>query len=316
MTREEEKYQEIVNSRKNKEAEKQPETPPQETTPSGVKTDPPAERQPEPGKKPDESKPQGDGKQPEDPKGEGTAKPSEKEMQEHAFAKMRLKFKKENEELKARLAQLEKSAVENAPKTQLKTRKDFETDPEYEQYVRDSIADEVRKKVLEEVNSYRAKQDEANKNTAKLREDLEGTFGKEVTNKVLTDLNDPESEMSMILTDERAAPIVEAVKGSGRKADLLALMQAKPQIFQAMMTLPPTKMAYRVYQLEDQIEAKYSALAAKKKEDEKKKAIADSLPTPGSFGNGGEENKGVSGLSTQQRVDRYKKEYLEQRIKH
>lgn len=312
---EEEKYQEIVNSRKAAAEDKKPnEAKPQETNPSGVKTDPPAEKQPEPDKKPDESKPQGDGKKPDDTKGEGPAKPSEKEMQEHAFAKMRLKFKKENDELKARLAQLEKGAAEKKP--QAKTRKDFESDEAYEKHIRDTLKDELRAEIMAEVNASRAKKDEMDKFTAKLRGDLEGTFGKEVADKVFTDLNDPESEMTALIQDEQAKPIVEAVMGSKRRADLLALMQAKPQIFQSMMDLPPQKMAYRVYQLEDQIEARYAALAAKKQDEEKKKAVADSLPTPGAFGTQGNGNNGIQGLSTQQRVNRYKKELLDARTKH
>ena len=313
---EEEKYQEIVNSRKSKEAEKQPETQPQETNPSGVKTDPPAEKQPEPDKKPDDTKPKGDSKNPEDGKGDGPAKPSEKEMQEHAFAKMRLKHKKESDELRAQIAELNKKLADMAPNPQAKTRKDFESDEAYEKHIRDSLKDEIRAEIMNEVNASRTKQDELNRNTAKLREDLEGTFGKEISDKVFKDLSDPESEMSMILTDERAKPIVETVNGSSRKADLLALMQARPQIFQTMMDLPPTKMAYRVYQLEDQIEAKYASLAAKKKDEEKKKAVADSLPTPGAFGTQGNGNDGIQGLSTQQRVNRYKDELLKQRTKH
>lgn len=313
---EEEKYQEIVNSRKESEEKKPEEAKPQETNPSGVKTDPPAEKQPEPEKTPEEPKPQGDGKKPDESKGEGPAKPSEKEMQEHAFAKMRLKFKKENDELRAQIAELKKGIAESAPKPQAKTRNDFESDEAYEKHIRDTIKDELRAEIMNEVNTSRTMQDEKDKFTAKLRGDLEGTFGKDVADKVFTDLNDPESDMSMIIQDEQAKPIVEAVMGSKRRADMLALMQAKPQIFQSMMDLPPQKMAYRVYQLEDQIEARYAALAAKKKDEEKKKAVADSLPTPGAFGNQGNGNDGIQGLSTQQRVNRYKEELLKQRTKH
>ena len=312
---EEEKYQEIVNSRKASEEKKTEDTKAKDEQ-SGVKTDPPAEKQPEPDKKPDESKPQGDGKNPDKQKGEGPAKPSEKEMQEHAFAKMRLKHKKESDELRAQIAELNKKLADMAPKPQAKTRKDFESDEAYEKHIRDSLKDEIRAEIMNEVNSSRTRQDEKDKFTAKLRGDLETTFGKEVADKVFTDLNDPESEMTALIQDEQAKPIVEAVMGSRRRADLLALMQAKPQIFQSMLELSPQKMAYRVYQLEDKIEAQYAALAAKKQDEEKKKAVADSLPTPGAFGTQGNGNNGIQGLSTQQRVDRYKKELLEQRIKH
>ena len=312
---EEEKYQEIVNSRKASEEKKPEDTKPKDD-PSGVKTDPPAEKQPEPGKKPDESKPQGDGKKPDEQKGEGPAKPSEKEMQEHAFAKMRLKHKKESDELRAQIAELNKKLADMAPKPQAKTRKDFESDEAYEKHIRDSLKDEIRAEIMKEVNSSRTRQDEKDKFTAKLRGDLETTFGTEVADKVFTDLSDPESEMTALIQDEQAKPIVDAVMGSRRRADLLALMQAKPQIFQSMLELSPQKMAYRVFQLEDQIEARYAALAAKKQDEEKKKAVADSLPTPGAFGTQGNGNNGIQGLSTQQRVDRYKKELLDARTRH
>ena len=312
---EEEKYQEIVNSRKASEEKKLEDTKAKDE-PSGVKTDPPAEKQPEPEKNPEEKKPDEGGKKPEDDKGKGPAKPSKPEQEEHALAAMRIKFKRENDALRKELEELKKAQAANAPKPTPKTRNDFESDEAYEKHIRDSFKDELRAEIMNEVNAQKAKQDEKEGFTAKLREDLERTFSKEVSDKVFADLNNPDSEMSEIILDERAKPIVEAIKSSKRSADLLALMQAKPQIFQSMMDLPPQKMAYRVYQLEDQIEARYAALAAKKKDEEKKKTVADSLPTPGAFGTQGNGNDGIQGLSTQQRVDRYKKEYLEQRTRH
>lgn len=311
---EDEKYQEIVNSRKASE-EKKPEETKLKDEPSGVKTDPPAEKQPEPEKKPEEKKPDEGGKKPEDDKGKGPAKPSKPEQEEHALAAMRIKFKRENEALRKELEELKKAQAANAPKPTPKTRKDFESDEAYEKHIRDSFKDELRAEIMNEVNAQKAKQDEKEGFTAKLREDLERTFSKEVSDKVFADLNNPDSEMSEIILDERAKPIVEAIKSSKRRADLLALMQAKPQIFQAMLELPERKQEFRIYQLEDQIDAQYAKLKAKQDEDRQKQERADSLPNTGTFGVNGNGNDGIQWLSTAERVRRYREEELKKRLK-
>lgn len=312
---EEEKYQEIVNSRKASEEKKPEDTKPKDE-PSGVKTDPPAEKQPEPEKKPDENKPDEGGKQPEDDKGKGPAKPSKPEQEEHALAAMRIKFKRENEALKKEIEELKKAQSANAPKPAAKTRKDFENDEAYEKHVRDSLKEEIRAEIMNEVNAQKAKQDESENFTAQLRGDLEKTFSKEVADKVFKDLNNPDSMMSEIILDERAKPIVEAVQSSERRADLLALMQAKPQIFQALLELPARKQEFRIYQLEDQIEAQYAKLKAKQAEDKQKQERAESLPSTGTFGVNGNGNDGINGLSTAERVRRYREEILKQRTNH
>ena len=312
---EEEKYQEIVNSRKASEEPKPEDTKPKDE-PSGVKTDPPAEKQPEPEKKPDEKKPDEGGKPPEDDKGKGPAKPSKPEQEEHALAAMRIKFKRENEALKKEIEELKKLQSANAPKPAAKTRKEFENDEAYEKHVRDSLKEEIQAEIMNEVNAQKAKQDETETYTAKLREDLEKTFNKDVADKVFADLNDPDSVMSEIILDERAKPIVEAVKASERRADLLALMQAKPEIFQALLELPARKQEFRIYQLEDQIEARYAQLKAKQAEDKQKQERAESLPNTGTFGVNGNGNDGINGLSTAERVRRYREEILKQRRTH
>lgn len=311
----EEKYQEIVNSRKASEETKSEDTKPKDE-PSGVKTDPPAEKQPEPEKKPDEKKPDEGGKQPEDDKGKGPAKPSKPEQEEHALAAMRIKFKRENEALKKEIEELKKAQSANAPEPKAKTRKDFENDEAYEKHVRDSLKEEIRAEIMNEVNAQKAKQDETETYTAKLRSDLEKTFSKEIADKVFADLENPDSEMSLLITDERAKPIVEAVQASERRVDLLALMQAKPQIFQALLELPARKQEFRIYQLEDQIEAQYAKLKAKQAEDKQKQERAESLPNTGTFGVNGNGNDGINGLSTAERVRRYREEILKQRRTH
>lgn len=304
-----EKYQEIVNSRKAATEEKQPETDkkPEDGNPSGVKADPPAIED----KKPEsEKKPEGDPKE----KGEGDKKPSDADKANHALAELRFKSKKENEGLKQQIAELQKQLAELQPKPQAKTLKDFEKPEDYEKYIRDKIKEEVFAEVMGQVNSTRAKQDEQEGFTKSLREDLEKTFTKEISDKVLTDLHNPESSMSMILTDNRAEPIVEAIKASSRKADLLALMQAKPQMFIDMLGLPDRKKEYEIYKLEDQINARYQQIAAKMQSDKAKAEKAASLPTTGTFGVNETGNNGVQGLSAQARVERYKQELLKGRI--
>lgn len=313
---EEEKYQEIVENRKAEAASAEPPKP-DEGNPSGVKTDPPAEKTAEPNETGNDEPPKdGDGKSDKGKDGKAPAKPSKAEQQEHALAQLRIKSKRENDALRKEIEDLKRRLAESAPKPAAKTAKDFEKPEEYEKYVRDTMKDELRKEILEEVESKKAAQDDVEQFTAKLREDLEKTFNKEVSDKVFADLNNPESVLSMMITDERAKTVVDAVKASRRRADLLALMQAKPEIFQQIMELPERKQEFRIYQLEDQIEAKYAQFAAKQASDQQKKERADSLPNTGTFGTNGNGNEGVSGLSTTARVNRYKEEILKQRKTH
>lgn len=311
-----EKYQEIVNSRKAATEDNKPETDkkPGDDNPSGVKADPPAteDKNPEPENKPEgDRKPEGDPKE----KGEGDKKPSDADKANHAMAELRFKSKKENEGLKRQIADLQKQLAELQPKPQAKTSKDFEKPEDYEKYVRDSFKDQLRAEILEEINTTRAQQDAQEGFARQLREDLEKRFPKEVSDKVISDLQNPESTMSAILKDERAKPILDAITSSSRKADLLALMQGAPQMFIDMLDITDeTRKKYRVYQLEDQINARYKQLAAKMQSDKAKAEKAASLPTTGTFGVNETGNNGVSGLSAQQRVERYKQELLKGRI--
>lgn len=309
-----EKYQEIVNSRKAATEDKQPETEkkPEDENPSGVKADPPAED-----KKPEtEKQPEGDKKPEGDPKGkgEGDKKPSDADKANHALAELRFKHKKENEGLKQQIADLQKQLAALQPKPQAKTVKDFEKPEDYEKYVRDSFKDELRKEILEEVKATRAMQDEHAGFEKQLREDLEKRFAKEVSDKVMADLHNPESSMSMIITDGRAEPMIEAIKASSRKADLLALMQANPQMFIDMLDLPDRRKEYEIYKLEDRINARYQQIAAKMQSDKAKAEKAASVPTPGTFGVNETGNKGFSGLSAKARVERYMEEIQKKRI--
>lgn len=292
---EEEKYQEIVKNREVASGVDKDQ--------SGVKTDPPANEKPGTEEKPKETQqPTGDDK------GKGNANPTDTEKEDHAFAKMRMKFKRENDALRKEIDALKKAYAEKFPREQPKTRKDFETDEEYGQYVRKSMKEEITSELRGELESSRETERERENFTTQIRDQLERTFNKEISDRVVKDLFDPESELSMIITDERANAIAEVVKSSSRRADLLALMQAKPQMFQKMLELPPEKQKFRMWQLEDEIESRYAQLQARQQAEQQKKERADSLPTAGTFGVNGNGATDISGLSPQQRVERYKSE--------
>ena len=133
----------------------------------------------------------------------------------------------------------------------------------------------MKKPKRSEIKEKQDSQKQIDDTTKKIRSELESRFGGEIASKVITELDDPDSEMSQILTDEKGKTIAEAVFSSDRRADLLALMQAKPEIFRAMMDLPQKKQEFRVYQLEDQIEARYAQLEVDEKAKKEKKERAE-----------------------------------------
>lgn len=300
----EEKYKEIQEARKVANDAK--------GNPSGVKVDPPTETNPA---KPTE---EGEGTQQPKPAEEGGAKNTEppkpkhtlEEQQQFAIAKMRAEFKKEmdalrkeNEELKA------KFAGNNQPAK--KTRKDFETDEAYESYVRDSISESVKGDLKKENEEKEKAEAEKQAFTKKVYEGLEG-ISKGLAEKVFTDLADENSRLHAIITDERARELVKEIKGEFG-ADLLALAQAKPEIFEGILALPAEKQKYRLWMLEDQITSVKSKVSAKQQADKEKQERADSLPTAGAFGRNGTGTSDISGLSTEERVNRYKAEMLKKR---
>lgn len=301
----EEKYKEIVTAREA--SSKQP-----EDTPKGgdEKANPQAEKTvTEEGKKPEEKKPEGQ------PKGDGEQNPKQEAPKEdpkdHAFAQMRF----ENTQLKKRLKALEDAQkakpTESKPQEKEKTLEDFNGNvAEYGKYIREKITAEVTGNVTKTLTEKQERETAQQDFSRKLKEDLVKSFGQQKADSVLSDLGNPESVMSQILMDEGAKAIAEAIAKSSRKADLLALMQAKPQLFQDMMGLDARRQEYRIYALEDAIESKYRELASKQKKDEEKKAVADSLPTTGTFGVNGNGTTDISTLSDKDRVARYKAEML------
>lgn len=307
----EEKYQEIVNNRAAEAGAKSDPKPEEDKTKSGVKVDPPAEQGPD-STPSDPNKGKGEGgKVPEAPK-----EPTLEDKMQHAMAEMRIKHSREMKSLKGENAKLLKELEALKPKPVAKTLKDFDGDEQkYSEHLRATFKEEILEEVRKEQQEGKQGEEERKAFTDKLTRDLDG-IQQGLAAKVLGDLNNPESEMSVIITDERAKPIAEAIRESHRGADMLALMQAKPEIFRQMLELPPRKMEYRLNQLEDSIDNMYKALEAKKAEEKQKKERAESVPTPGNFGNNGNGNDGISGLSTAARVNRYKEEILKSRTTH
>lgn len=285
---EEEKFKAIQDSRNKNEQ------------PSGVKVDPPTDEE---GKGNEAGKNEGD-------KANSTPKePTEAEKQQHAMAEMRTKFKRENEALKKELAELKKwKADSEAAKVKPKTREDFNSDAEYGAFVRKEIEDGVYNKVLEKMNEAKAQDSEQQQRAQRLSEGME-SIQKGLSQKVFEQLQDPDSEITRILNDERGGDVISgAIQRSEYGADLLALLYSKPEIFKNVLEMPKYRQEYTICQMEDRIAALRSNAKAKADAEAEKRKRAESLPNTGAFGLNGNGKTDISGLSTAQRVERYKAE--------
>lgn len=299
----EEKYKEIVESRNVADGESK--------EPSGVKVDPPTEEKPADTKPAEVTEKQQVAGKKEGEEGKDTTKkvPTDYEKQQHELASMRFNSKKTEKALLKQIEDLkaEIEGLKGGKKTEQKKRSDFNSDDEYGDYLRQNLEKDVTDKILKQVkeqNDSVARQNEFNR---KLTEDLD-KIQQGLGNKIIAELNDPESVMSQIILDENGESMVTAIRESSRRADILALMQARPEIFKNILALPPKKQEYRIYALEDQIDAKYAQLSKKQQDDKEKEERSASLPTAGSFGVHGNGTTDISGLSTEERVARYKAE--------
>lgn len=301
----EEKYQEIVKSREvasGAEDSKVGETKATPTAEKETKTEvkePPKETQ----------QPEGEKKATETTKKE----PTEAEKQEKAFAKMRYENKRLLERIKALEAGNSANKGEEKPKTEAKKRADFANDDEYGNYLYDRITKEVTEKLTAQFEERQKAASEREESNKALKESLVKSFGSERAESVWNDLQDETSMMSQIITDGRGVEMAKAIGSSKRSADLLALMQAKPEIFTEILELSPEKQKYRIFALEDAIDERYKAVAAKQQADAEKQVRKDSVPVTGTFGVNGNGSTDISGLSSAERVARYKKEILESR---
>ncbi len=321
---EEEKYKQIVSSRQSAETANQ-QTKKENEEPSGVKTDPPADKGTEDPKNTEPPKGQSDtktdtppengGKGTEDPK---NTIPSDAQKQQNAMAKMRY----ENKRLLERIKKLEANDANRAaaqPQETFKKLSDFPNEDEYRKYLYDTMEKQITEKVMKQVQEARERDAELQNGNNELRSTLERAFGAERAGSIYKDLENPESELSQILTDERAEALLDVVNHSKRKAEILAIIQARPADFLSLFELPPEKQKYRLYGLEDAIEQKYAqaqqqpqAAQQQQTQAQPKPNTAAGLPTPGAFGTNGTGTRDISGLSTQERIARYKEEMRKQ----
>lgn len=322
---EEEKYKQIVSSRQSAETANQ-QTKKENEEPSGVKTDPPADKGTEepkpadPGKGATEQKvdtpPEAGGKGTEDPK---NTIPSDAQKQQNAMAKMRF----ENKRLLERVKKLEADAANRGGATQqpeaVKKLSEFPNEDEYRKYLYETMEKQITEKVMKQVQEARERDAELQNGNNELRSSLERAFGAERAGSIYKDLENPESELSQILTDERAEALLDVVNHSKRKAEILAIIQARPADFLSLFELPPDKQKYRLYGLEVAIEQKYAqakqqpqATQQQPPQAQPRPNTAAGLPTPGAFGTNGTGTRDISGLSTQERIARYKEEMRKQ----
>lgn len=295
---EEEKFKQIQESRKVASEAKG-----EQETKTGVESDPADKKV--------ETK-EGDYKQQETQTGDKTAPKkeyTESEKQQHAMAAMRTNFKRENEALKREIAELKKWKAEaEAKSVKPKTRDDFENDEEFGKYLQKNLEENVYKRLQARMNEEAEKDSERSRRSERLSSGLE-SLEKGLTQKVFTQLENPDSEMSMILNDERGGKLIaDTISESDYGAELLSLLYNKPEIFKEILALPAKKQEYRLYQLEDTIENMRKSVASKQQSDEEKRKRAESLPATGAFGLNGNGNTDISGLSTRERVERYKAE--------
>ena len=220
----------------------------------------------------------------------------------------------ENKRLKERIAKLEAASKPKDPvPEEQKKLSDFNGDTDaYGKYLYERISKEITDKLTKQFQEQREKEQASKEETDGIRSKLESAFGKERTDSIWADMANPESMMSQIITDERAEAIVKFIKTSKRNADMLALMQAKPQIFQELLEFPPEKQNYRLFALEDAIDAKYAELSQRKADEaekaKQKQEVAASVPVTGVFGVNGNGTTDFSTLSADERVARLKEE--------
>lgn len=291
---EEQKYEEIVKSREVEPAAG-------ESLQGGEEKSDPQDQQGKEASKVQPNRQDGTGKANE-PKKE----PTPEEKQRHAFAEMRIKFKRENDALRKEIEALKKAqAAKDVPAP--KTRKDFETDGEYGDYLRKEMEDEIYRRVSERM---RSEQDAVSERAAlgeRLRQQLEG-LETGLSSKVFSALEDPDSDLYQILTDERGeGRIAEMLKGR-YGAEVLAIIHGKPDLFRSILELPGRMQDYRLCALEDNIERLRSNREQESRAAESRRQAAESLPSAGTFGTNGNGVADVGGMSAAQRVAKYKAE--------
>lgn len=230
------------------------------------------------------------------------------EKQQHAFAEMRFRYKRETDALKRKIAELEKAMgagkKDSVPK---KGRADFKTDDEYGDYMRDTMAESIYKRVKEQLERENAANTGRSETRSEITRQLDA-IKPGLGNAVYAEMNDPNTLLHEVLTDQRAEPMVNAIGESARKAEILLLMRNNPERFARLAEQSPERQRFQIFQLEQSLEMIRSQRdSAAKAEDERRKR-AESLPTAGTFGVNGNGNTNIGGLSPAERIRRYKAE--------
>lgn len=289
---EEEKYRQIVDSRNSgtEGGEKQ----------GGVEPDPHgtgnAGKEPEAGaarQEPARGTEPADGRDPE-------------ERQRHAMAAMRVRFKRENEALRREIAELKKAAGASVGEKP-KTREDFKDDAEYGSYLRQNLEDGIYRRVRERMDGDIESERASAEDLRQLESGLE-SVQKGLSGAVMRELHDPESEMSLILTDDRAKAMADAIAGSDHRPEILAVMYGNPGLFRKLLELSPQKQQFRIFQLEDRLEAMKAQGETRTKAEEERRRRAESVPAAGAFGMTGNGRTNIGSLSATERVRRYKED--------
>lgn len=241
-----------------------------------------------------------------DYKAEAERYKAEAERGRHAMARARKERAAEKAEWERRFSELEGRLT---PKKQ-KTREDFGSDAEWQEYALGEFSERVAAKVRQQIEEERKSKEGDSSKLDELKAEVTKFAGPE-TDKVWDVLEDRYSEAGEVLTDPNAKTLLAEVMASRSRGALLTILARKPQIFRDLIGLTPTRQAIAVANLERAVD---EAVAKAKKGGAEAAKRSESLPAVGSFGTNGRGSTDISGLTQQQRLDRYKAEALKRRI--
>lgn len=299
---EEKKYQEIVAQREGKSGEDRAETPKaeEESAPQNA----PAEQEKAESDGAKEEAPKAETKESEQKDGGLERQKSEAERSRHAMARMRKQFASERAELERRISELESQLNPKKPKT----REDFKSDDEWRGHLEQVLEDRIAERVAKRIAETQSRERDAAQTANSLQNSVIDFLGKEDGNKVWRELTTEGQEAYEIVNDPRADDMVNTICESPMKGELLGAIVYSPNVFRNILELPKSRQPFEIYRIEEQIRRNKAEIARRKSEATKR---AESLPTPGSFGNNAKGKTDIGSLSTRQRVERYKKELLQ-----
>lgn len=231
---------------------------------------------------------------------------SEAERSRHAMARMRKQHAAEKADWERKFKELEAKVAPQKPKT----REDFGSDEEWREHLEKAIEDKIVARVMEGLNKRQAEERGVSGAISDLHTSVSNFLGKEDGEKVWRELTTEGTEAYEILNDPRSDHMVSVICDSPMKGALLGAIVYSPRVFRNILDLPQSRQAYELYRVEERIRSNQAEIARKKEQAKKRE---ESLPAPGTFGNNAKGSTDISGLSTKQRVERYKKELLDNR---